>query len=311
MASRGFTDSQIEAFTWVMKTRSATEAAEKMLISQPAVSRLIKQLEERLGFSLFERVNNRLLPTRHGSLFYNEVERVYVGLNHLKQFADKIKDTAAGQLRIVSMPSFATSLLPSAAILLAEQFPELEMSLYSYRSEQIPTDMAAERFDFAITLSAEQDARYQSYFYSLPTAFIVPKHHPLAQKSVITPQDLQGETLIVGEPEERSRATIINRLNELDIKPKKIWTVSLSDIATRLVANGKGISVINAVSALDAEQHWGVVCRPFEEPIESQLQLILPLDKNMDPATQKLVMELKQIIERKIYQCGSQLITDN
>ncbi|TNF18779.1 MAG: LysR family transcriptional regulator, partial [Vibrionaceae bacterium] len=45
MAHRGFTDSQIEAFMWIMKTSSATEAADKMLISQPAISRLIKQLE--------------------------------------------------------------------------------------------------------------------------------------------------------------------------------------------------------------------------------------------------------------------------
>ncbi|MGF1682179.1 LysR substrate-binding domain-containing protein [Photobacterium minamisatsumaniensis] len=311
MAYRGFTDSQIEAFTWVMKTRSATEAAEKMLISQPAVSRLIKQLEERLGFNLFERVNNRLLPTRHGTLFYNEVERVYVGLNHLKLFADKIKGTAAGQLRIVSMPSFATSTLPMAATLLAEQYPDLEMSLYSYRSDQILTDMAAERFDFAITSSTQQDARYRSYFYSIPGVCILPKHHPLSEKPMISLQDLKGETLIVGEPEESIRAVIISRLNEIKIKPEKIWTVSLSDIAVRLVAGGTGISVLNAVSAMDAQQQLDIVVRPLEEPIEFKLQIILPLEKNMDPTTLQLALELKRIVEQKINQCESQLIIAN
>ncbi|ELV8594673.1 LysR family transcriptional regulator [Vibrio fluvialis] len=96
MAHRGFTDSQIEAFMWIMKTSSATEAADKMLISQPAISRLIKQLEARLGFELFERHNNRLLPTRRGTLFYDEVDRVYLGLNHLRQFADRLREQATG-----------------------------------------------------------------------------------------------------------------------------------------------------------------------------------------------------------------------
>ena len=118
MAYRGFADSQIEAFMWIMKTSSATEAASKMLISQPAISRLIKQLEARLGFDLFERHNNRLLPTRRGTLFYDEVERVYIGLHHLRQFAERLKERVAGQLRVVSMPAFAVSLVPDAATLL-------------------------------------------------------------------------------------------------------------------------------------------------------------------------------------------------
>ncbi|NGO90556.1 LysR substrate-binding domain-containing protein [Vreelandella stevensii] len=301
MAYRGFTDSQIEAFMWIMKTRSATEAASKMLISQPAISRLIKQLEARLGFDLFERHNNRLLPTRRGTLFYDEVERVYVGLHHLRQFAERLKDQAAGQLRVVSMPSFAMSLVPDAATLLAEQFPELEISLYSYRSSQIPDDMVAQRFDFGITSDTRVDPRYQSFQYSLPGMCLIPSGHPLEAKAFIDIKDFADETLICGEPKEQGRHLISQRLAKHAVSPSKIWTVSLGEMAIRLVANGAGLAVLNAVSASDAKRA-GVVVRPLGFDLYYDFQIILPLEKNLEPAINAINVELVALVEQKIFE---------
>ncbi|EKO3497560.1 LysR family transcriptional regulator [Vibrio fluvialis] len=300
MAHRGFTDSQIEAFMWIMKTSSATEAADKMLISQPAISRLIKQLEARLGFELFERHNNRLLPTRRGTLFYDEVDRVYLGLNHLRQFADRLREQATGQLRVVSMPSFAMSLVPEAAAQLAQQFPDLEISLYSYRSNQIPEDMVAQRFDFGITTDTRLDPRYQSFQHSLPGVCLIPADHPLAAKSVIEISDFENETLICGEPAEQSRNLITQHLTDQQVTPKKIWTVSLSEMAIRLVANGTGVSIVNTVSACDAKRA-GVVVRPLGFDIHYDFQIILPLAKNVEPALNELNGELITLIEKKIH----------
>lgn len=301
MAYRGFTDSQIEAFMWIMKTSSATEAASKMLISQPAISRLIKQLEARLGFDLFERHNNRLLPTRRGKLFYDEVERVYIGLNHLRQFAERLKERAAGQLRVVSMPSFAMSLLPEAAGLLARQFPDLEISLYSYRSNQIPDEMVAQRFDFGITSDLRIDPRYQSFPHSLPCMCLIPPGHPLEAKKVIHIEHFENETLICGEPKEQSRNLIAQCLTDNKVTPKKIWTVSLSEMALRLVENGTGLAVLNAVSAFDAKRA-GVVIRPLAFDIRYDFQIILPLEKNLEPAINDINAELIALVEQKIFE---------
>lgn len=301
MAYRGFTDSQIEAFMWIMKTSSATEAASKMLISQPAISRLIKQLEARLGFDLFERHNNRLLPTRRGTLFYDEVERVYIGLNHLRHFAERLKERAAGQLRVVSMPSFAMSLVPDAATLLAEKFPELEISLYSYRSGQIAEEMVAQRFDFGITTDPQLDPRYRSFQYSLPGMCLIPPGHPLEAKALIGIEDFANETLICGEPNEQSRNRLTQRLTKHAISPKKIWTVSLGEMAIRLVANGTGLAVLNAVSAFDAKRA-GVVVRPLAFDIRYDFQIILPLEKNLEPAINNINVELMALVEQKIFE---------
>ncbi len=301
MASRGFTDSQIEAFSWIMKTESATEAAGKMLISQPAVSRLIKQLEDRLGFDLFERHNNRLLPTRKGILFYDEVEKVYVGLNHLRSFAEKLRDREVGQYRIVSMPSFSTSLVPDTVTQLTQTFPDLEISLYSYRSSQIIEDMIAQRFDFGITTDLAQDPRYQSFQYSLPAVGLIPVSHPLANKQIIDVEDFNNETLICGEPGEQSRTLINQCLTENAVNPKKILTTSLGDMAIRLVENGSGLSVINALSASDTKL-TGLVARPLSFDIKYEFQIILPLEKNIESAVNNVNIELVRLVGERINQ---------
>lgn len=300
MAYRGFTDSQIEAFMWTMKTASATEAAEKMLISQPAISRLLKQLEDRLGFALFERQHNRLLPTRRGTLFYHEVDKVYLGLAHLRVFADKLKDQhVSGQLRIVSMPSLAISLLPALAMELERSYPDLELALYSYRSSQIPDDMIAGRFDFAITTDMRRDPRYQSRHYALPCVCALPASHPLTQLDVIDYQDLNGEVLIYGEPHDPIRQKMQLTLDELNVHPRKVWTISLQDMAVRLVKSGTGIAVGSCLSALDANEAE-IAIRPLRHPVTYEMQILLPLDKDIDPAVAAINTRLIALLEQKI-----------
>jgi DNA-binding transcriptional LysR family regulator len=66
---------QLEAFRAVMLTKSITRAAEMLFVSQPAVSRLISDLESTVEFDLFQRVKKRLIPTPEGEALFEEVER--------------------------------------------------------------------------------------------------------------------------------------------------------------------------------------------------------------------------------------------
>jgi len=82
---------QIEAFEAVMKTGSMTLAGKLLFITQPAVSRLIIELEQELDFKLFER-KNILFRTDESQLFFEEVEKSFIGLSELKKAAESIKE---------------------------------------------------------------------------------------------------------------------------------------------------------------------------------------------------------------------------
>ena len=87
---------QLEAFAAVMKTGSITQAAQSMHLSQPAVSKLIGDLEHALGFDLFIRARGSALTvTPEAEYFFHEVERSFIGIDALKQAARDIRNLSA------------------------------------------------------------------------------------------------------------------------------------------------------------------------------------------------------------------------
>jgi DNA-binding transcriptional LysR family regulator len=78
---------QIEAFKAIVETASVTAAASAMHVSQPSVSRLLRSLEENIGFNLFERRKGRLLATPEALLFYDEIQKYFRNLQKLAHTA--------------------------------------------------------------------------------------------------------------------------------------------------------------------------------------------------------------------------------
>jgi DNA-binding transcriptional LysR family regulator len=88
---------QLEIYRAVMMSGSASRASELLEITQPAVSRSIAELEASMGFSLFDRVRGRLVPTPEGQMFFTDVVASFVGLDTLRASAARIRDFGVGQ----------------------------------------------------------------------------------------------------------------------------------------------------------------------------------------------------------------------
>lgn len=91
---------QLEGLVAVIETGTVSAAANVLRISQPAVSKLIRDLEADTQLALFERESGRLLPTRRGMRLYEEVSRVFGGVNQLARAVEGIKREERGQLVI-------------------------------------------------------------------------------------------------------------------------------------------------------------------------------------------------------------------
>ncbi len=103
---------QIGAFRQVMRLGSMTAAAHALSVSQPAVSRLIADLEANLGFALFERRAGKLFPTQDAHAFGSEVERMFYGLDRLERFAKDLRGLHQGALTLATLPMVSFSILP-------------------------------------------------------------------------------------------------------------------------------------------------------------------------------------------------------
>ncbi len=103
---------QLQAFKAVMNEGTLTQAADIMAVTQPAVSSLIANLEQSVGFPLFKRHKGRIHPTPEAEHFYEGVEKVLSAVEKATRSALEIRDLELGYLRIASMPGLSLVFLP-------------------------------------------------------------------------------------------------------------------------------------------------------------------------------------------------------
>ncbi len=109
-----FTTKQINVFRAVMSTGSVTSAANRLNLSQPSVSRLLRELEEQFGSALFVRKSKGVIPTPEAQLFLEEIERRYGVLATLEEVAHEISHGRRGILTFGTIPAFSFGVVPRA-----------------------------------------------------------------------------------------------------------------------------------------------------------------------------------------------------
>ena len=138
---------QVEAFRAVMVTGSMTSAAELLGVSQPAVSRLIRDFELAVTFRLFERRGNQITPTPEAVSLLSEVERAFVGLARISEHATAIRSHQAGSLRIAALPALAMGALPRFVGRFMRERPNLQIALHGMPSHLVIEAVAAGQAD--------------------------------------------------------------------------------------------------------------------------------------------------------------------
>jgi DNA-binding transcriptional LysR family regulator len=146
--------STMEAFVRVMETGSFSSAARQLQVGQPAVSKMIAQLEDRLGVRLLLRSNHGLTPTEAGRSFYERAKRSLEEADEAELVARGAAATLTGHLRISAAVTFATlHIMPKLPILLAEH-PELDVEVVL---DDRNIDLVDERIDVALRMGTLTD----------------------------------------------------------------------------------------------------------------------------------------------------------
>ncbi len=192
---------QVEIFRVVMTSGTTARAAEILHVSQPAVSKMIQELERSLGFHLFQRIKGRLHPTQEGQLFFREVEQAFLGLAHLRGAAARIRDYGSGELRIACLSALSTNVLPRALQAFMTRNPNVAITFQARMSSNVRDLVASGQFDLGIVadeidstgVAVEEFARFR-------VAVAMPQGHPLETLDVVHPSDLDGHRFIALAP---------------------------------------------------------------------------------------------------------------
>ena len=287
--------SYVEAFRAVMLSGSTTAAARILNTSQPNVSRSIAQLEKSISMRLFERLPGKVVPTKDGLSFFNEVQTSFVGLQRLEEAAQRIRRFSGGVLRIAAIPTLALGLIPRTIKRFAQIYPEASISIHTGHSTAVSQWVGEQSCDVGVVSHLIEGYAFESEeLYQIDGVFIMPKDHRLAAKSCIGPADLAGESYISFSRNEYGRSEVDEIFKEAGISRRITLETPYSSITCSLVAQGLGVAIVNPIAAQDF-RHMGVVTRPFRPSVKHAATLIYPKGRPEDRLVSSFVATLKMV----------------
>lgn len=284
---------QVEVFRVVMTNGTTARAAEILHISQPAVSKMIQELERSLGFDLFRRIKSRLHPTPEGQLFFREVEQAFLGLSHLRGAAARIRDYGSGELRIACLSALSTNVLPRALRAFMKRNPNIAVTFQARMSSNVRDLVASGQFDLGIVADEiDRTGVEVEEFCRFRVAVALPEGHPLEALETIRPSDLAGHSFIALAPEDTTRREAERAFEEADVAVRTVMETPYSTTICTMVAAGIGVGLVNPLTA-EPYLGQGLILRPFEPALHFRTLLITPPNRLPSRFLEEFIRELR------------------
>ena len=286
---------QVEAFRAVMITGSMTAASELMGVTQPAVSRLIRDFELAVAMALFERRGNQIAPTPEAVSLFSEVERSFVGLSRIADHAAAIRSQQAGSLRIAALPALAMGALPRFVGQFLRERVNLHVSVQGMPSHLVVEAVAAGQADIGYAAGPLERPGFLPQSISTPAVVVMPEHHRLTGLRAVRPQDLAGEQIVGVAAGTLFRSRLDAALGDI---PRSVAVETpLSQIACVLVCEGIGISIVDPFSASEFLGR-GLVARPLRPEVEVGMLLLLPRQRAISALAQSFTAGFADHLDR-------------
>ena len=267
---------QIEIFRAVMSGGSTTAAAGALGLSQSAVSRQLTQLEEELGFELFERNKGRLLPRPEAHALLDEVGELTGLLMRLRRYTEDLKAGTVGQrfLKVAVPHSFIGSVMPAVVEAWLADRPDASLEILGGHYDAIEHMVMTRVADLGFVSLPPRDKGFDTRpMLQSGSACIMPAGHPLARRDVVRAGDLAGHNLILLGRQRPARQGFERMLRRAGVHPAARVEVHSVEATCSLVARGLGIGVVTEfIARLFA--HLPIERRPFEPAIVGDYGLV-------------------------------------
>jgi LysR family transcriptional regulator, transcriptional activator of the cysJI operon len=291
-------EARLRAFAAFARQGSITAAADELVISQPAVSKHIAELEKKLGVDLIRRQGRRVMLTPAGEFLAGYVLRAEALLAQAAHGLRSFADPMSGRLAIAASGTPGNYLLPSPLAAFHEQFPGVEVVLEMGTSAEVIDAVRAHRFEIGVVggfgAAPEMDVE------SLLEDEVVIVASAGKASSIESAKDLEEVTWITREEGSATRATVEAALKDHGLSPRR-WLYLPSWEAVKLaVAAGAGVTACSGL-VVEAEVHLGLLAI-ISLPgwgVRRGISLVTVRDAPMTEPARRFVEMLKEEIGRK------------
>ncbi len=279
----------------IAREGTVTRAAEKLFVTQPAVSRALKELETRIGTPLFRREARRMALTLEGERLRTTAKIVLDEIDRVEHDLDLFKNGVRGIVRLTTQCYTCYHWLPKLIRVYSEQFPEVDIQIVPEAKSETYEGLLDDRIDLGIVhLDPPSDDILLEPLFHDELVAVVETEHPWASRSYVTPADFGDVHLLVHQDYDTS--FIRNELlRPAGVEPRRVSELQLTEAVVECVKAGIGVSVM-AEWAVQPEVQCGSIrtVRITEEGLLRNWSAAVTRNKARQPAIRHLVGLLKE-----------------
>lgn len=233
----------------VLRARTLTDAAQALHISQPAVTKQLRSLEDNLGVRLFIKEGRKLVPTVEALLLADEVERTRAGLMSLNALAMRLRSGVAGKLVVCAVPALAQALLPATLGDFRQTHPSIQVEIKVENSWRIMDLAESQQIDLGICYPFREMRQVDdTLLLSSRIVCAVRKDDVLVGKDKLDLAELQDRPVVIVDSMNTS-ATVKDILSMHGVDRNVICTVSTSTLACEIVLDTGAAALIDSLTA--------------------------------------------------------------
>jgi len=284
----------LKCFLEVTRTGNFTTASENLFITQPALSRIIKSLEDEIGAPLFIRTRKKLILTDAGRILKKHALKIENQLQQLDAELDKMFMQRKRQIRI-GLPTITNSIFFSKLIAsFHEEYPEVIFLLEEDGSKPVEEKVLNNLLDFGVVVLSEENENLDSIiFVNEKLKLVVSSSHRLAGKQEVSLQELKKEDFIMFDRDFVLRNLVINSCREAGFQPKIISETSQLEFIQELVAYNIGITLLPESTCIELTDDFKTITVTNPE-IEWNLAMIWRKDASLSQIAQEFVRFAKE-----------------
>jgi LysR family hydrogen peroxide-inducible transcriptional activator len=258
---------QLQYLVAVADTLGFHKASARCHVSQPTLSTQVRQLEEVLGVSLFERDKQRVLVTSAGAEVVVRARRVLMEVEDLIATATRFGEPFAGTLRIGVIPTIAPYWLPEVVPKIHAKYPKLTLVFREEKTADVMRDLADGTLDAGL-MALETDLAGCAHAAVANDPFVaaLPKGHPLARKKRLKLSDLHDAQVLLLDEGHCFRDQALALCTKARATEMTFRATSLATLA-QMVSSGAGMTLLPALSVSVENRRGQLEIRPFVRPV--------------------------------------------
>ncbi len=278
----------LRLFTTVARTGSFSRAAKVLHISQPAISKSVRDFELQVGCRLLDRGPQGVIPTREGEALARHAAVLFAAERAAEDELHAMRGLHQGALRIGASTTIATYMIPDYLGAFHSAHPKIDLHIVNANTQTIAELMIGHEIDIALVegLVNERSLASEPWRTDAMVLIAAPSHPFAMATEPLKPDALAGEMLIVREEGSGSLQVVSDALQARNIVPGRTLEVGGTEAIKQVVAAGVGVAIVSAATVKDQVELGRLKIVPMRDfAIERTLWQIRKLGRIQSPAT--------------------------